>query len=91
MTKLTKLEMIYSRGLGDSGIKNLYNLIELKADKNNKISDINHLTNLQYLSAAYDECGINDYGIKNLTRLKVLDKHCNSKLTNINIVQTILD
>src|SRR5205085_1961745 len=69
--------------IDNEGIKNLTNLIELYATNNNKITNINHMSNLQKLDA-YGDCGIDDNGIKNLTNLIFLNASVNPKITNIN-------
>ena len=49
-----------------------YRLHKLNANYNKKITDVNHMQQLEELYASYN-CGIDNNGIKQLTRLKKLD------------------
>ena len=62
MTKLKELSAYGVCEINDNSIKNL-NLELLDVDDNNKISDVNHMTNLRVLLARFN-CGIDDEGIK---------------------------
>jgi len=68
-------------GIGDDGIKDI-NLEKLEASCNQKISNVNHMTNLKELLARND-CGIDDRGIININ-LEKLDADCNPRITNVN-------
>ena len=52
----------------------------LWASYNPKITDVNHLTNLQKLWA-FGNCGIDDTGIKDLKNLIILNAYGNPKIT----------
>jgi hypothetical protein len=56
------------------------NLIELYADGNSKITNINHMTNLKILSAQSPSCGIDNNGIKDLNLIKLFTYY-NPKMT----------
>ena len=55
----------------------------LYAARNQMITNVNHLTNLQILRAWGTSCGISDNGIKNID-LIFLDVDDNPKITNVN-------
>ena len=55
----------------------------LNAAHNSRITNVNHLTDLQKLWAFGSSCGISDTGIKNLN-LIYLDADHNPKITNVN-------
>ena len=65
---MTDLKILYASGsycgINDKGISKL-NLIELNASRNNKITNVNHMSNLKKLNARWD-CGIDDEGISKL-------------------------
>lgn len=64
-------------GIDNNGIIQLTNLIELDTRYNNKITDVNHLINLQVLSAGWD-CKSDNSGIKMLTNLTKLNIYYDS-------------
>lgn len=70
-------------GITNNGLASLTNLTNLDIYDNNRITDINYLTNLQILNATGD-CGVADNGIKKLTNLTTLTATSNKKITNIN-------
>ena len=68
--------------LSDKILVNYNKLRYLNAKYNEKITNVNHMTNLQILDASW-ECGIDDNGIKNLNLIK-LNASDNPKITDVN-------
>ena len=66
MTKLKILDISGSCGVGDSGIKNIYNLITLDASYNPKITNIDHMTKLRILDIR-GNCGVTHCVIDGIT------------------------
>jgi len=57
-------------------------LLILDANRNKKITNVNHMKNLKELYAS-GECGIGDGGIKDCD-LVILEAFCNNKITKVN-------
>ena len=79
----------YNCGVNDYGIKDLENLIILKASDNRKITCVNHLQKLEKLDASFS-CGIDENGINKLLKLKSLYFYRNEKIINLNNIPYIL-
>ena len=75
------LDASYNCGIDNNGISRLTNLISLSVSGNNKITNINHLVNLQILDANYNNCGIDNRGVSQLTNLVKINADYNKKLT----------
>ena len=81
--KLKSLRIAAGSGVGNKGLSELTNIIELYASGNNKVTDINHLKNLKILHANGESCGITDLGISSLHNLIELSAIENIKITKI--------
>ena len=82
MTKLKELDISNSE-IDNNGTHHLTSLEVLNASWNNKIFDINNMSNLKKL-IILGLCGINNEGITKLTDLEILDVSSNNKISNIN-------
>ena len=80
MLNLIELDASDDCGIDNIGLKCLFNLTSLDASRNEKITDINHLTNLKILFSL-DDCGIGDDGIKLLKNLQFVSTNKKSKIT----------
>ncbi len=72
----------YLNKLSDEILKAYPFIRKLNAYYNEKIKDVNHMTNLKVLNADYD-CGISDDGIKQLNLIE-LSASGNSKIKDVN-------
>ena len=72
----------YLRNLSDKVFINYPKVKYFNALGNPKMTNINHMTNLQILDASYN-CGLDDNGIKDLNLIE-LDVSDNPKITNVN-------
>ena len=68
--------------LTDIILKSYPFIIKLNAGNNKKITNVNHLINLQILNAE-GGCGIDNRGLRSLTNLTELDASCNIKITDV--------
>ena len=74
---ITRLDAMGDCGIGDDDLIGL-NLVELNAHNNEKIKNINHMTNLRILDASC-ECGIDDNSLIGLNLYKLCTE-CNPKI-----------
>ncbi len=72
-----------SNGVKQEGISKLKLIKILNANFNDKITDVNHLENLEELHAT-DECGVTQEGISKLSQIKILNAMNNNKITDVN-------
>jgi hypothetical protein len=70
-------------GIDQNGIQQLTKLRKFNTEDNYKITDVNHLTQLEELNAAYYS-GIDQNGIQQLTNLRILNAWSNDKITDVN-------
>jgi len=71
------------RKLSDAILINYPFIRFLNANHNPAIKNVNHMTNLQELSAGGCDCGIDDNGISDLNLIE-LNAYSNSTITNVN-------
>ena len=74
--------------LTDEVLKLFSYVIKLNVTSNRKITNVNHMKNLQILHAG-DDCGINDHGIQQLVNLTELNVNNNSKITNVDHMKNL--
>ena len=68
--------------INQASIKNLINLKKMNAYGNEKIFDVNHLSNLEELNCG-NNSGIDQLGLSKLNKLKILNAHNNSKIKDV--------
>lgn len=82
ITDFHNISYEYLNRLNDTILKNYPHIIKLNAGGNLKITDVNHMANLQVLNASWYS-GIGDNGIKNLNLVE-LRVYNNLKITDVN-------
>ncbi len=79
------------REIDQAGIYQLKNLVILHANNNNnKIFDVNHLSETLEQLYIILTCGVSQAGISELKHLTVLHASCNTKITDVNHLQGTL-
>lgn len=88
ISHLTNLQVLYANtcGIRNCELKVLTNLTQLDVSNNERIVNLNRLTNLKILRATniWSKCGVDSDGISALRNLTELDICGNKNITNLN-------
>ena len=80
MKKLWVLHASGNCGVGNESLRDLTDLIYLDVGWNRKVSDVNHMVQLQSLDAS-GMCGVGDNGLTHLRNLTSLESLGNDKIS----------